>query len=111
MLSEITLRSVVELERLGPFGSANLRPVFVASNVELASPPKKMGEGERHLSIFVKQFHTKMRGVAFGKGDWADEMIQHNGPISICFQPTINRFQGRESVEFQSNRLAAHARA
>lgn len=100
LLGDITLRSVVELERLGPFGSANLRPVFVASNIELASPPKKMGEGERHLSIFVKQFNTKMRGVAFGKGEWADEMAQHNGPISICFQPTINRFQGRESVEF-----------
>lgn len=100
LLGDITLRSVVELERLGPFGSANLRPVFVASGIELASPPKKMGEGERHLSIFVKQFNTKMRGVAFGKGEWADEMAQHNGPISICFQPTINRFQGRESVEF-----------
>jgi len=99
-LSDITIRSVTELERLGPFGAANARPVFVASNVELASPPKKMGEGERHLSIFVRQFGQKMRGVAFGKGDWADEIAQHNGPISICFQPTINRFQGRENVEF-----------
>ena len=99
-LGDITIRSVTELERLGPFGAANPRPVFVASNVELASPPKKMGEGERHLSIFVRQYGERMRGVAFGKGDWADEMAQHVGPISICFQPTINRFQGRESVEF-----------
>ncbi len=100
-LSDITIRSVTELERLGPFGAANPRPIFVASNVELASPPKKMGEGERHLSIFVRQYGSRMRGVAFGRGEWADEMAQHNGPISICFQPTINRFQGRESVEFQ----------
>ncbi len=99
-LSDITIRSVTELERLGPFGAANPRPVFVASNVELAAPPKKMGEGERHLSVFVRQFQTKMRGVAFGKGEWADEMLKHNRPISICFQPTINRFQGRENVEF-----------
>ncbi|WP_010587240.1 single-stranded-DNA-specific exonuclease RecJ [Schlesneria paludicola] len=99
-LSDLTIRSVTELERLGPFGAANPRPIFVASNVELASPPKKMGEGERHLSIFVKQYGQKMRGVAFGKGDWADEIAGHGGPISICFQPTINRFQGRESVEF-----------
>ena len=99
-LSDITIRSVTELEKLGPFGAANPRPVFVASNVELAAPPKKMGEGERHLSIFVRQFGQKMRGVAFGKGEWADEIASHHGPISICFQPTINRFQGRESVEF-----------
>jgi single-stranded-DNA-specific exonuclease len=100
LLNDITIRSVTELERLGPFGAANARPIFVASNVELVNPPKKMGEGERHLSIFVKQFNTRMRGVAFGKGEWAEELEQHNGPISICFQPTINRFQGRESVEF-----------
>ena len=66
-----------------------------------AKPPKKMGEGERHLSIQVRQYNQTMRGVAFGKGEWADEMSQAVGPISICFQPTINRFQGRESVEFQ----------
>ena len=41
-----------------------------------------------------------MRGIAFGKGEWAEEMIKHGGPISICFQPTINRFQDRQSVEF-----------
>lgn len=100
LLSDITLRSVQDLEKLGPFGAANPRPVFVASNVEFASPPKKMGEGERHLSIFVRQFGHRMRGVAFGKGEWADDMAKHNGPISICFQPVINRFQGRENVEF-----------
>ena len=100
LLSDITLRSVLDLEKLGPFGAANPRPVFVATNVELASPPKKMGEGERHLSIFVRQFGNRMRGVAFGKGEWADEMTKHAGPISICFQPVINRFQGRENVEF-----------
>lgn len=100
-LGDLNVRSITELERLGPFGSHNPRPVFVATNVQFAGPPKKMGEGERHLSIQVRQFGETMRGVAFGKGDWADEMIKVEGPISICFQPTINRFQGRERVEFQ----------
>lgn len=100
-LGDLSVRSITDLERLGPFGAHNPRPVFVASNVQLASPPKKMGEGERHLSIQVRQFGETLRGVAFGKGDWADEMAQVTGPISICFQPTINRFQGREKVEFQ----------
>lgn len=100
-LSDLSVRSITELERLGPFGAHNPRPVFVASHVQLAMPAKKMGEGERHLSIQVEQFRQRWRGVAFGKGDWADELNQVQGPISICFQPMINRFQGRESVEFQ----------
>jgi len=99
-LNDVTLRAVTELERLGPFGAANPRPIFVASQVQLVDKPRKMGEGERHLSITVRQFGHRMRGIAFGKGEWADEIAAHSGPISICFQPTINRFQGRESVEF-----------
>lgn len=99
-LADLSIKSITDLERLGPFGAHNSRPVFVASNVTLVTA-KKMGEGERHLSIQVRQFGESIRGVAFGKGEWADELNQVGGPISICFQPTINRFQGREKVEFQ----------
>lgn len=101
LLTDLTIRSLTDLERLGPFGAHNPRPVFVATNVELAAPARKIGPGERSLSIRVRQFGRTVRGMAFGKADWADEMNQIKGPISICFQPKLNRFQGRESVEFQ----------
>lgn len=100
-LADLTVRSITELEQLGPFGAQNRRPVLVASHCELVGPPKKMGEGERHLSLQVRHYGVAMRGVAFGRGEWADEIAKAAGPISICFQPTINRFQGREKVEFQ----------
>jgi single-stranded-DNA-specific exonuclease len=100
-LADLTIRSILNLDQLGPFGAHNPRPVFVASNVELVGPAKKLGEGERHLSLRIRQFGDTMRGVAFGKGDWADEINKATGPISVCFQPKINRFNGRESVEFQ----------
>ena len=99
-LADRTVGSINELEKIGPFGAHNRRPVFVASHCELAGTPKKMGEGERHLSLQVRHFGVSMRGVAFGKGEWADDIAESAGPISICFQPTINRFQGREKVEF-----------
>jgi single-stranded-DNA-specific exonuclease len=100
-LADVTHRAVTELEHLGPFGAGHRRPVFVASHVELAGVPRKMGEGERHLSLTVRQYGESMRGVAFGKADWADELAQLNGPFSICFQPVLNRFRGYEHVEFQ----------
>jgi single-stranded-DNA-specific exonuclease len=37
--------------------------------------------------------------VAFGCGDWADELNAVSGPVSIAFQPVINHFRGRSSVE------------
>ncbi len=99
-LADITRPAVNELEKLGPFGASNKRPVFVVTGVELAGAPRRMGEGERHLSLMVKQYGAALRGVAFGKGDWADEMTQVNGPLSLCLQPVINRFRGEEKVEF-----------
>ena len=40
-----------------------------------------------------------MRGVAFGKGDWVEELEGHEGPLDIAFQPVINEFFGYPKVE------------
>ena len=100
-LADVTRKAVLELDKLGPFGQSNPKPVFVAARIELAEPPRKMGEGERHLSLKVKQMGAVMRAVAFGRGDWADEIAAVNGPISISFAPGINRYRGNETVELQ----------
>lgn len=100
-LSDLNLKAVNELDQLGPFGAKNPRPLLAASPVELAAPPKTMGEGDRHLSLLVRQNRQTFRAVAFGRGEWAEELQQHPGPFSLCFQPMINRFRGQESVELQ----------
>ena len=99
LLSEVTFPAVRELDRLGPFGQENPQPRFVASRVELAEPPKTMGEGDRHLAIKVRQQGTTMRGVAFGRGDWAEQLQSTVGPISVTFAPVINTFNGFNKVE------------
>jgi len=98
-LSEITKKAVRELDCLGPFGQENPRPQFVATKVKLAETPRTMGEGGRHLSIVFLQQKTKMRAIAFGKGEWASQMEAEGGPFSISFAPSINRFRGFESVQ------------
>lgn len=101
LLRDLTWTSVTELDRLGPFGRANPRPVLAASRVELAGPPTKIGEGGRHLSLRVTQFGRTLKAIAFGKADWADEMAAVNGPLNLCFAPILNSFRGYESVELQ----------
>jgi len=103
-LTDLTLNAVKELDRLGPFGRDNPRPVLATQGAQLAEPPRKMGEGERHLSLTIKQGTRKIRAIAFGKGDWADEIaaaVADGSTISICFAPNINRFRGQENVEMQ----------
>ncbi len=100
-LADCQFNAVRELDRLGPFGQCNKRPIFVASKVELAGKPRTMGEGGRHLSIRFKQYGASASAIAFGRGEWAAEIEKHGGPISICFTAGINRYQGRESVQLQ----------
>jgi len=100
-LADLTVKTVGELERLGPFGRSNPRPVLASTRVELAEPPRKMGEGERHLNLRVRHYGKVLRAIAFGRGEWADEIAAVQGPISICYAASINRFRGQANVELQ----------
>ncbi len=99
--ADLSRNAVLELDRLGPFGKDNNRPTFVATRVQLAEPPRTMGEGDRHLSLNLKQHGCTLRAVAFGRGEWAEPLTQVKGTISIRFAPAINRFRGYESVQLQ----------
>ncbi|MEX2316068.1 MAG: single-stranded-DNA-specific exonuclease RecJ [Pirellulales bacterium] len=110
-LADVTRQSVGELDRLGPFGQENPRPIFAASRIELAEPPRTMGDGDHHLSLKVRQYGSVFRAIAFGKGEWAEQIARAEGPISISFAPAINRFRGRESVELELKDWRVDARS
>lgn len=98
-LTCLTHQTVQQIESLAPFGHGNARPVLCASNVRLAAPPKRMGGAGRHLSMTFDQHGVRMRAVAFGCGDWEEELAAIDGEMSIAFRPVINRYRGRASVE------------
>lgn len=100
-LSHLTLGTMLELDKLAPFGMENRRPVFCSCGVKLAAPPKKIGGGERHLSLQVTQQGVTMRAVAFGGGEWADQLDYESGVYDFAFKPVINEFRGRRNVEMQ----------
>jgi single-stranded-DNA-specific exonuclease len=94
------LRSVDQIECLAPFGQNNCRPLLCASHVMLAEPAKRIGGG-RHLALKLVQHGVRMRAVAFGQGDAAEELTDLNMPLEIAFRPMINDFNGRRTVELQ----------
>ena len=69
------------------------------TGVTLSEPPKKMGASERHLSLKLAQQRTTIRCVAFGCGEWAEELAAASAPLDIAYKPVINEFRGRQSVE------------
>ena len=97
---QLTTQNVEQIQQLAPFGKDNPRPVFVASEVEIVpKSAKRMGGGQRHLTVTLTQFNKTMRCVAFGQGDWAEELDQVSGPIDVAFKPVINEFRGQRNVE------------
>lgn len=100
-LSQLTAQVVRQIEQMAPFGKGNPRPVLCATGVKLSEPPKKIGGGERHLSLRLVQHRVSMRGVGFGFGDQADELSRIDTPLDIAYRPVINEFNGRHTVEVQ----------
>ncbi len=98
-LSAFSLQTVEQIERLAPFGQANKRPMLCATGVRLAEPPQRMGGAGRHLSMKLVQHGVTMRGVAFGNGDWEQELAAVDAPFAVAFHPCINDFAGRRRVE------------
>ncbi|OHB84417.1 MAG: single-stranded-DNA-specific exonuclease RecJ [Planctomycetes bacterium RBG_16_64_12] len=98
-LGAFTLKVVGQIEQLAPFGHGNARPLLAASGVTMAEPPRVIGSGGQHLSMRLKQHDITLRAVAFGGGEWGDELAALDRPIDIAFRPVINTFRGRRNVE------------
>lgn len=101
-LSAFTLKTVSQMEQLAPFGAGNARPLLCTTGVRLAGPPRKMGGGDRHLSLRLEQHGLILRSVAFGGGEWAAELEKCQGAeLAVAFRPTINRYNGQANVELE----------
>jgi len=80
------------LERLGPFGPGNMRPVFSARNLEVAGLPKIVGEN--HLKFKVKQGRTMLDAIGFRMGEYYELLIK-NEPVDLAFVVEKNNWNGR----------------
>ena len=98
-LSAFTAETVHLIERLAPFGQGNARPLLCTTGVSLAERPRTIGSGGRHLSLKLSQHEVTHRAVAFGGGEWAEELAAADCPLDIAFRPVINTFRGRRNVE------------
>lgn len=99
--SALTAQAVTHIDQLAPFGQGNGRPLLCATGVTLDEPPSRIGGGGRHLSLKLSQHGIALRAVAFGGGDWADEIVRAAGQLDVAFRPIINDFGGRRRVELQ----------
>jgi single-stranded-DNA-specific exonuclease len=108
-LAALAVKLVKDLDRLEPYGSANRKPLFLASGLQVEGEPRKVGQGERHLSFRVRQGGTFLKAIAFGMSDRVEELMSRGGTCCLAFTPKINEWQGRQSVDLQIEDLKAGA--
>ena len=96
------IETVYNIEKMGPFGSGNPRPIMYSKMVYLSEEPKTMGADNRHFCGTFQQngMSSPLRAISFGNGRWVEEMSVHGaGPFDILFHVTLNTFAGRTNVE------------
>lgn len=99
-LGDMTEALVADLQRLGPFGNANRRPIWLFRDVQLALAPRVVGKTGQHLQLLVKQGDMRMKCIAFGLARVADKLTP-GASLELAAEPMINQFNGRRSVELE----------
>lgn len=96
-LSEVNKDLIDQLNQLEPFGSGNPEPILKIEEVIVADV-RKMGADNQHVKLDIKdRTGRRMQVVAFNAPD--HYFVQQGEVVTVLFQPSINEWQGRRSVE------------
>jgi single-stranded-DNA-specific exonuclease len=82
-LKEITPKFVRILSQFAPFGPGNMRPVFIARNVELYGTPRIVGRN--HLKFKVRVNGQVFDAIGFNLGSLMEKLLHGRKTIDIAF--------------------------
>jgi len=90
-LSELTPKFIRVLKEFAPFGPGNMRPIFLARNVEVAGIPKIVGKD--HLRFRVRQDRQVFDAIGFGLGSMLSQVRNNGRGIDIVFSVDEHEWQ------------------
>jgi single-stranded-DNA-specific exonuclease len=114
-LSYATMELAEELERLEPFGTGNPKPLFVQKDVHFRKGFRigakqtfarfrvESSEGTEQELLYFGDLEQFLRYLTEKFGDDADQKIFQGNvdyAISVTYQISINRYKGRDSLQF-----------
>ncbi|MEI7539152.1 MAG: single-stranded-DNA-specific exonuclease RecJ [Candidatus Saccharibacteria bacterium] len=96
-LHEVTEELVGLINQLEPFGCGNLQPILRSNNLTVVNV-REMGTDARHVKLELRDDSGyKMQFIAFNAPDYF--FVKSGERLSVWYQPDINEWQGRRSVE------------
>jgi len=86
------------LDRLGPFGAGNPKPVFAAKQVRLSAAPRRIGQAGQHLAMHVTEGGRARRCVGWHIGPMADA-LGRAGACGIAYTCQVSNYTRLPEVE------------
>jgi len=97
-LADLDYRTVVDIQRMAPFGQGNPAAVVALRGCRVLNPPRRMGRGGRTVGMVLGQNGASLRVVGFAMGDLADLLVGVNH-VDVVGEPVLNTYRGRTTVE------------
>jgi single-stranded-DNA-specific exonuclease len=82
-LGEFNPRFLRILREFAPFGPGNMRPIFLARNVEAVGTPRIVGKD--HLRFRVRQHQHVLNAIGFNLGSLLEEVKTNHKNLDIVF--------------------------
>lgn len=99
-LSYVTKELVEEFKILEPFGKGNEKPVFAEKNIRICSA-RVVGKNKNAVKLALKDASGACYpAIYFGDAQEMTEFLAEHDVISVAYYPEINRYMGREEVQF-----------
>ncbi|PSQ97636.1 MAG: single-stranded-DNA-specific exonuclease RecJ [Bacteroidetes bacterium SW_9_63_38] len=100
------------LQQFGPFGPANARPVFHATDLAVVGSPRTVGSDDSHLKFEVRQREDRNGAsydvIGFGMGEKLSvlEQSQQEGrPLELLFSLEDNTWRGNTTLQLKARDL------
>lgn len=98
-LSEMTIDTIKEIEKLRPFGTNNEKPVIVSKEVAILQKRKVGAEGD-HLKLLVGQEDKELDIISFQNG-FVHDLLYEEQNVSVAGYLEINEWNGRSKPQMQ----------
>lgn len=102
-ITDITLKSLTEINQLKPFGTGNLKPIFQLKDVNVLEA-KRIGADKSHLKFKVQQEQSDLDIIAFNFGEITDA-LKGNPSLSLVGEVGINEWNGNRKPQFMLSDL------
>jgi len=89
-----------EMNILAPFGPGNPKPRFASGMLPVEGEPRIIGRTGEHISFWLTDGRVRLRAIGFGLKDHLPRLSDHRR-CRVAFQPAINTFNGRSSIELR----------